>query len=127
MVDKRAHIAWVLRQKALPPDVVRFIFERELRPYWRKLAASARRVLLRYITRARIVNYWIYEDLSGFDMRVVFRLINQMTQRWLDIGQASWTPRERRYVERRRYTQPHRVPMRLLWLHDNEQWGIGSR
>jgi len=115
MVDKRAHIAWVLRQKALPPDVVRFIFERELRPYWRKLAASARRALLRHIRVARLINTWLLET-SGVVMLVRRRglLIRQMTERWLLLG-----GRSARYI---RAEQRHRY----YNMDVGAQWGIGS-
>ena len=99
---------------------------------WREVRNAGRRArsaLLRHIRVARIVNYWIWEWYSGVDMRAMFRLMNQMTQRWLDIGQASWTPRERRYLERRRYTQRYTQYLHfspLLW-GVNEQWGLGSR
>ena len=116
MSDRRAYIAWVLsRPIALPLDIVRLLV-REVN----RAGASARRALLRYITRARIIDYWLWQRYEpGGQQWPADRLIAQMTQHWLNLGREGWTPREIRYVERRRRTQ-----LNPFWW---EQWGIGSR
>ena len=125
MSERRVYLGWALTHELeLPLDVARQIVREVYRA-----GASARRALLRFITRARILNYWIYD--TGFEEGddIQDRFLNQMTQHWLDLGQAFWTGRERRYVERRRILRPHR---RFLGTDNRnndvwEQWGIGSR
>ena len=127
MSDQRAYIAWVLtRPLALPLDVVRLIV-REVY----LAGASARRALLRYVRVARIIDFWLWQWWPAIHPNDPVRLMNQLTQHWLNLGQEFWTPRERRFVERRRITQPHRnrphmqfyLGSPLFW----EQWGVGSR
>jgi len=133
--DRRVYLAWVLsRAKSsktiiqLPVDVVRLIVSEVYRA-----GANARRALVRHIRVARIIDYWMWQwwPFGGIHVTNPIRLMNQMTQHWLNLGQEFWTPRERRSVERRRITQPHRNEPYMLRSLGNpvwwEQWGLGSR
>ena len=89
---------------------------------WREVRNAGRRArgaLRRHIRVGRLLDYWIYEEWwDGVSPRPI-RLIEQMTQHWLNLGRIGWTPREIRRVERRRRTN-----VNPFWW---EQWGVGSR
>ena len=99
---------------------------------WREVRNAGRRArgaLLRHIRVARTIDYWLWQWWEG--QNETGRLMNQMTQHWLNLGRIGWTPREVRMVERRRYTHPHRNQPHMQWYLGSplwwQQWGVGDR
>ena len=117
MTERRVYIGWALtRPLELPLDVARLIVREVYRA-----GASARRALRLYMTKARIINHWLWEWLDPTVNLASNRyLMSQLTYHWLYMmgGREGWTPREIRRVERRR----RRTTNPIRW----RQWGIGS-
>ena len=101
-------------------DVAETVFD-FVKAYRARLAQGARRVLKGHISKGSIIDYLLNESFFP-NVEVPIRLYQQRANTWKSL-RLNWTPRERRYWERREIQRRDEQWDRPLSELVARQWG----